>query len=177
MKYKVLIYIIILGLFYSCTTPKYYVLKNSQFANLDFDKILINYIPVADELVTESIILDSTYNLLTKKKYFALENFVKSINETETNSADLNLALTFSSISYLDYSNALISLNKINNPKYNPMKDLLNIDISYEIDRHNENFDYKKYLQKYQKLIDTYPEDIILKKIVAIRLRYLRYNY
>ncbi|MDD4972226.1 MAG: hypothetical protein PHT07_22590 [Paludibacter sp.] len=177
MKNKILLFVLILGCFYSCTPPKYYVMKYSQIKSMELDKSQVNYIPLEDELVTKSVVLDSTYSLLMNNRYMKLDNYITKLERSEVASSELYLAKTLSKISLLDYPGALKSLDKINDKRYALLKSLLTIDLKYENERLMGAFDFNKYLEKYQKLIDTHPDNMVLKKIVSIRMRYLRYNY
>jgi len=177
MKNKIIFFAIILGCFYGCTTPKYYVLKYSEFQSLDLDKSLVNYIPLEDELVTKSFVLDSAYSLLIHKKYMTLESYVRNLEETGVKSSDLYLAITLSEITQQHYSGALKRLDQINDTQYSLLKSLISIDLNYENERLEGGLNFKKFLQKYQNLIDNHPDNLVLKKIVSLRLRYLRYNY
>ena len=66
---------------------------------------------------------------------------------------------------------------KVDGKENKMLKMLLSIDLNYEIERTDAGLNFKAYLQKYQDLIDLFPDNAVLRKIVAIRLRYLRYNY
>jgi hypothetical protein len=113
MKNKIIILTIILGCLYGCITPKYYVMKYSQIQSLDLDKSLINYIPLEDELVAKSAILDSSYSLLINKKYISLERYVRNLENSGVNSSDLNMAIVLSEITEQHYFKALIRLDMI----------------------------------------------------------------
>lgn len=65
----------------------------------------------------------------------------------------------------------------INGPDYMLVKELLFIDMSYELAKQYGSKEYNSFLQDYQALIDRYPENESLKKITALRTRYIRYNY
>jgi len=177
MKNKLIFLIIISGCSFSCITPKYYVLKYSQIQSLDLDKSLVNYIPLEDELLRKSVVLDSSYSLLIHKKYMKLENYVKKTEESGVYSSDLLMAQTLSKITQQNYSGALISLERINDRRFSLLKSLLIIDLNYENERMAGVPDFKKYLLKYQDLIDTHSDNPVLKRIVSLRLRFLRYNY
>ena len=60
MRNKIILTLIILGSFYSCVTPKYTILKHSEFQSLDLDKLGLNYIPLEDEMLAKSAILSNT---------------------------------------------------------------------------------------------------------------------
>jgi len=177
MKNKIILLVIILGCCYGCITPKYYVMRYSQIQSLNLDKSLVNYIPLEDELVTKSVVLDSAYSLLMSKRYMKLENYVTNLEKSGVTSSDLYMAQTLSKITQLNYSGAQKSLEMINDKRYTLLKSLLAIDLKYENERLVGAFDFNKYLVKYQNLIDKYPDNPVLKKIVSIRMRYLRYNY
>jgi len=177
MKIKIIMTITILGCFYSCTTSKYTIMKHSQIQSQDLDNSLVNYIPLEDELVEKSAVLDSSYKLISAKKYLTLDSYVTRLQESGANSSDFYLVKTLFDITQLNYSQAQKSLAKVNDNGCKLLKNLLTIDLNYEIERTESTFNYKAYLQRYQHLIDTYPDNNVLRKIVAIRLRYLRYKY
>jgi hypothetical protein len=127
-----------------------------------------------DKDLNSSSILDSTYNLLKLKKYSKLNNYLSSI---QSDSSDYYLAQTLYRISKTKYQEAETYLGKIDDKSYTLLKQLLFIDLSYEIARINGSKDFKKFLQDYQSLIDKYPDNEQLKQIVLIRTRYIRYNY
>jgi len=177
MKIQIILTIIVLGCFYSCTTPKYTVMKHSQIEIHDLDKSLVNYIPLEDGLVEKSAVLDSSYKLIHANKFFTLESYVNKLEKSGAKSSDFYFAKTLSAITQLNYSLAQQSLANVTNNDYKLLKSLLTIDLNYEIERTGTGVNFKVYLQRYQNLIDTYPNNDLLKKIVAIRLRYLRYQY
>ena len=177
MKNKILILTLVCTLVSGCVTPKYTIMKHSQIQSLDLDNSLINYIPLEDEMTTKSALLDSSYKLISAKKYMTLESYVNKLEQSGANSTDFYLAKTLWAITIQNYPVAQKNLNNVNGAEFRLLKRLLTIDLNYEIERQNGSFNYKAYLQKYQDLIDSYPENAVLRKIVAIRLRYLRYNY
>ncbi len=177
MKNKIIISILVLGSFNSCITPKYYVLKQSQFQAMDLDKCAINYIPLEDETLAGSVILNSTYKLLTEKKYTTLEGYINKLKEAGANSSDFYLAQTLLAMTDQNYSAAQNSLKRVDDKENKLLKRLLTIDLNYETKHTEGSFNFKVYLKEYQDLIDSFPDNMALKKIVAIRLRYLRYNY
>ena len=144
---------------------------------MDLDKSELNYIPLEDEMLAKSAVLDSAYKLLSAKKYMTLEGYIKKLEESGANSSDFYLAQTFSAISSLNYPDAKLSLMNVDGKENRMLKMLLSIDLNYEIERTKAGLNFKTYLQKYQDLIDLFPDNLMLRKIVAIRLRYLRYNY
>ena len=177
MRNKLILLTLLCSILYSCTSPKYVLLINSEIQSQNLDNSLINYIPLEDELIAKSALLNYSYKLISEGKYSTLEMYVNKLEESGANSTDFYLAKTFSAIANQNYSGALKSLDKVNGNEYTLLKRLLTIDLNYETERPEGNFNFKIYLRKYQDLIDSYPGNTILRKIVAIRLRYLRYNY
>lgn len=176
IKYNLAISILILGMF-GCTPPKYIVKKQSELITLDLDNAIVNFIPIPDNELQKSNLLDSSYHLLIDKKYPKLEKYINSKESSGMDTPDLFLSKTLLSITKKEYSDAFQSLTKIHDSDYSMLKKLLILDLNYEMARMNGNFDYNIFLKDYQSLIDSYPDDLTLKKIVLIRLRYLRYNY
>lgn len=169
--------IIFLGLIFgliSCIQTKYYVKSESDLSQVDWNNNILNYIPLTDNDFKNSIILDTTYKLLYFKKYSKLNDFLNSV---QSNSNDLYLAKTLYHISKKKYQDAANNLRMINETHYILLKELLFIDLSYELAKLNGLHDFKKNLQDYQTLIDKYPDHESLKNIVALRIRYIRYNY
>lgn len=162
---------------YSCASPKYITRKQSEIVKLNLDNSIINYIPLADHDLSGSKILDSSYVLIVGKKLPRLDKYLQSVEKTGINSSDLYLSKTLLAITLKDYIAAAQSLKQTNDTDYPLLKRLLSIDLNYEIAKTNGTFKYNGFLKSYQELIDSYPDDNSLKKIVAIRLRYLRYNY
>jgi len=176
MKNIIILLSISLG-FICCTAPKYITKKQSEINKLDLDNSITNYIPIADNDLEASTVLDSTYCLLTNKKYLKLEKYINQLESSGNNSSDFYLSKTLLQITNGDYPNAVKSVRLINETDYILLKRLLSIDMNNELAKTNGVFDYNGFLKRYQDLIDSFPENESLKKIVAIRLRYLRYNY
>lgn len=141
------------------------------------DSVVTNYIPIPDLELQKSKLLDSSYHLLLQKKYSKLDKYIQSKEYDGISTPDLFLSKTLLMITKKEYPEAVKSLMKINNSDYSLLKKLLTLDLNYEISRINGNFDYTRSLRDYQSFIDSYPNDITLKKIILIRMRYLRYNY
>lgn len=173
MKKRIIILGFIIGLI-SCTQQKYIVKSDTDLHWIDLKQNMLNYIPLMDKDLNSSSILDSTYNLLKLKKYSKLNNYLSSI---QSESPDYYLAQTLYRISKTKYQEAATYLGKIDDKSYILLKQLLFIDLSYEIAKINGSKDFKKFLQDYQSLIDKYPDNEQLKQIVLIRTRYIRYNY
>jgi hypothetical protein len=173
MKKLIIILGVVLGLI-SCTQTKYIVKSDSDLSRIDLKQNILNYIPLMDKDLSSSKILDSTYNLLTLRKYSKLNNYLSSV---QSNSPDYYLAQTLYLISKTKYQDATTYLMKIDENSYTLLKQLLFIDLNYEIAKINGSKDFKKFLQNYQALIDKYSDNEQLKQIVSIRTRYIRYNY
>ncbi len=177
MKLKILTFLILIFGVYSCIAPKYFAMRTSELINMDLDNSITNYIPVSDEILKNSGILDSTLNMIINKEYHKLSKYLKSMENSGKHSPDLYLSKALFFITCQDYNNAMLSLNNLQKNEFPLLKRLLTIDITYELSRINNVSGFNNFLNDYQGLIDTYPDDITLKKIVSIRLRYLRYNY
>jgi hypothetical protein len=176
MKNGILLLLIVLASTY-CTPPKYITKKQSEIMNLDLDNSITNFIPISDEDLNKSKILDSSYNLIILKKYSILESYLRSLKTSGIITSDFYLSKTLFLITKKNYSDAVISVRKIKDSDYVLLKRLLSIDLNYEIAKDNGSFGYEQFLKSYQDLIDAYPDNASLKKIVSIRLRYIRYNY
>jgi len=170
------IYTGLIVLLISCSTPKFFVKSESDLMNVNLEQNTLNYIPLMDMELKESSILDSTYQLLTLKKYSKLNKYLSTF---ETEDSDCFLAKTFYHISKGEYKNAIDFLNRIEGNRYVVVRKLLSIDLNYEIMRHNAygTTDFKKFLKDYQQLFDHYPDKKYLRKIIALRTRSVRYNY
>ncbi len=173
MKRVVITLVLIFGLM-SCTQTKYFVKSESALSHVDWNYNLLNYIPLMDNDLKNSVVLDSTYNLLYLKKYSKLNKYLSSV---QSNGPDIYLAKTLYHISKNEYQKAVYNLRMINGPDYMLVKELLFIDMSYELAKQYGSKEYNSFLQDYQALIDRYPENESLKKITALRTRYIRYNY
>lgn len=168
---------IILGLiigFISCTQTKYFVISAKDLLRVDWENNILNYIPLMDNDLENSSILDSTYNLIVMRKYSKLNNYLTSIH-AET--SDFYLAKTLYFISKSEYLEASKNLRNISAEQFEIVKALLYVDLSYELAKQNGSKNYKKFLQDYQTVLDKYPDNESLKKIIALRTRYIRYNY
>lgn len=174
MSIKFLFLLIVLGLS-SCVSPKYITIKESELIDLDLENSIVNYIPLSDKALQASPILDSTYSLIQKKRFSKLDSYIKKLEKSGVNTSDYYLSKTLFFIAVKDYFGANAYVEKINDSDYLLLKRLLSIDIFYEIEKVNGSFSYTAYLKKYQDLTDAFPQNESLKKLVAIRLRYLRY--
>lgn len=177
MKKNYLILLILGFGLWSCTSPKYFVQKRSEISKMDLTKQLFNYIPLQDGDLAKSPILDSAFRLLNSYHYTKAKKYLTGLEKKGITSPDLLLSTTFLLISKKKYKLAALRIERVNDPDYFLIKKLLVIDLNYELARNEERVNYTSVLNDYQKLIDAYPEDDLLKKIVAIRLKYIRYNY
>jgi len=86
--------IIILGfvfVFFSSTQTKYIVKSDADLRRIDLKENMLNFIPLMEDDLNSSKILDSTYNLLNLRKYSKLNNYLSSI---PSESPDYYLAQT-----------------------------------------------------------------------------------
>lgn len=173
MKKQIIILGLALGLI-SCTQTKYFVKSENDLSKIDLEQNILNYIPLMNKDMDSSKILDSTYKLLSIKKYSKLYNY---LSKNQSDSPDYFLAKTLYHISKTEYQDAADNLRKINDGTYDLLKQLLSIDLSYELAKIKGSKDFKKFLHDYQMLIDKYPDNEQLKRIVSLRIRYIRYNY
>jgi hypothetical protein len=176
MKNKIL-FVLFAFVLFCCTPPKYIPKKQSELMVMNLDRSITNYIPIIDEDLNRSKILESTYNLIKLKQYAKLKSYINSLEKTGIHSSDFYLSRTLLLITQKNYSEAIIYAKKISDSDYISLKKLLLIDLSYEIAKDTEASDYTEFLKEYQNLIDTYPDDDELKQIVSVRLRYIRYHY
>lgn len=176
-KYTQLLLVVPLFALFNCTSSKYITQKQSEIAKLDLDQSITNFIPIADQDLSRSKILDSSYVLIVDKKLPRLDKYLRKLEKSGIHSSDFYLSKTLLAITQKDYMAAAQSLKQINDSDYPLLKWLLSIDLDYEIAKANGTFSYNEFLKSYQELIDSYPDDQSLKKIVALRMRYLRYNY
>ncbi len=167
--------VLLFGLSY-CAPPKYFAERETNIAKLEMDNNLYNFIPLTDSDLKNSSVLDSTYRLIIKRKYSFLKKYLNSLEKSGIQSSDLNLCKALHDISRRDYLLARQNIERIKNGDFTLLKRLLTIDLDYEILRINKITNYNKSLKDYQDLIDAYPDNPTLKKIVALRLRYIRYN-
>jgi hypothetical protein len=173
MKTGIMIIALIFGVA-SCTPPKYVVKTDTGLSNMDLDRSLVNYIPILDSDLASSVILSSTYSLLEMRKYEKLSRYLETV---QSDSSDYYLAKALYHISRTEYQQAVGCLNKIDDSSYHILKELLSIDVAYELSRLGGSANYRQFLQDYQLLIDNHPGNEQLKKIVSVRIRYIRYNY
>lgn len=168
---------IVLSLGLLCCTPaKYITKKQSEVSPTELENSVVNYIPLPDEWLQKSQFLDSCYVLLTEKRYHNLDKYIQSKEASGMKPSEGYLAKTLLLITKLAYPEALQNITKIEDNDFLKIRQLLTIDLNYEIARQNGNVDFKSVLNAYQTLVDSNPDDLLLKKIVSIRLRYLRYN-
>jgi hypothetical protein len=160
----------------SCTHTKYFVVRESELKNIDSENRSINYIPISETDYKNDSIISATCNFLKNEKKHELYNYLDHIDSLNKISS-YYLSYTLYYIYECEYESALLNLNKIDTIKFNSIRDLLLIDLDYEINKEIGITNFKKYLYDYQSLIDKYPENELLKKIAAIRVRYILYQY
>ncbi|HEY4788171.1 MAG TPA: hypothetical protein VIH57_19085 [Bacteroidales bacterium] len=176
INYTVLIFLMLFGLT-TCTPSKYIVAKQSEIMKMNLDRSATNYIPISDEDLTKSKILDSAYNLIIWNRFSNLKLYIKSLEASKITTSDLYLAKTLLFIIRKKYDDAMVSLGNVKESDYVLLRRLLSIDLTYETTKSDEENNYNELLKRYQDLIDANPDNVMLNKIVFIRMRYLRYNY
>jgi hypothetical protein len=169
---KYLVILMFSGILISCAHCKYFVEKEDTLSQIDWKQNVVNYIPLTNDDL-HSDVLRTTYLLLKSKQYLQLDYYLSTVQD----SSDYCLAKTFYCISKSKYEDALYFLNKINE-SHVLLKKLISIDLNYELTKlRGEYNNYTKLLRDYQNLADEYPDNDILKKIIAIRTRYIRHNF
>jgi hypothetical protein len=158
----------------SCTQTKYFVKTDTALSKMDLDNSIVNYIPIRDNELASSAILNSTYSLLEMRQYAKLRRYLATI---QTDSPDYYLARTLYHIAKTEYQEAADFLSKVNESSYHLLKQLLFIDVNYELARLGGSVNYRQFLRDYQSLIDNHRGNEQLRKIISIRIRYIRYNY
>lgn len=175
MRNTIIIIGLILGLT-SCTHTKYIVKSEKDLSQVNWENNILNYIPITDDDLNSSSLLDTTYRLIILKKYSKLNKYLSSPT-IKSNTSDFYLAKTLYLISKSEYQEAYVNLTNIDDNNYELIHDLLSIDLSYELTRLNGAENYNKFLKDYQALIDKYNDNELLKNIISLRTRYIRYNY
>lgn len=89
---------VLLFALYNCTSPKYITQKQSEIAKLDLDQSITNFIPIADQDLSGSKILDSSYVLIVGKKLPRLDKYLHSLEKSGIHSSDLFLSKTLLAI-------------------------------------------------------------------------------
>jgi hypothetical protein len=166
-------YIIILGfisVLTSCAPSKYFVEAEEILAEIDWTQNLLNYIPLTNDDL-QSDILNTTYSLLKSKKHSQLKRYLSTVQD----SSDYCLAKTLYCISKANYVDAVYYFNQADDA-HALLKKLIYIDLNYELARDTGKHDYNMFLQQYQNLTDEYPDNALLKKIITLRMRYIRYK-
>ncbi len=162
----------------SCSTsPKYIVQKRSEIRQGALDSFSVNYLPINDADLQNSKILDSVYSLLIIGKYNMAYDYIVAADSLTMITSGWKMAKVLYWTTIGDYERATMKLKRIDDSAYPVLKRLLLIDLAYEQQLSFGRQKYKEFLADYQALIDAYPDDELLKKIIFIRSRYLRYNY
>jgi len=174
MKNRLLLLILLTMV--SCIHTKYFVFTENELNNINLGKCLINIIPISKIDYQKDSIVFRTCNFLSEKNASGLRKYLNNISDTKSKSS-YYLSNSLYYINRCEYKSAMENLQKIDTTDFKPIRELLLIDVTYEINKEIGVLDYKKYLNDYQSLIDKYQDNEQLKKIVAIRIRYLRYNY
>jgi hypothetical protein len=173
--------ILILSLIFAvsaCKTPvpKYIISSSAQ--KIDFnDGALPNaYIVLNQDLVAGSPIIANTIAMMDNNKLKPLKKYLDSIENSDKANQSMLFAKTLYLTKICDYENALLYASKVNAPEYLIYKELLLIDLNYEVESLKGVADIAKYIEKYQTLFDKNINNEILKNIIKSRVILLRYN-
>lgn len=170
------IILLLLLLIIGCTPTKYSILIDNELDNIDFSNYLLKIIPISALDYQNDNLVNKTYFYLKSNQNSELRDYLDNI-ETRDIGSSYYFANSLYFISKSKYKDALANLQKIDTTKFNPIRELLIVDLNYEINYELGLKDFKRYLNEYQTLIDKYPDNNLLKKIIGIRLRFIRYNY
>ncbi|MCG8412145.1 MAG: hypothetical protein MI739_12770 [Bacteroidales bacterium] len=173
MKKTGIILSLVLGLT-SCIQTKYFVKSEKDLSLINWECNILNFLPIKNSDLENSPVLKTSYDLIVSKQYSKLNEYLSSI---QTKNSEFYLCKTLYYISKTKYNEAFINLKKIDETSYSLIRDLLFVDLNYELEKQYNSENYNKHLQDYQKIIDKYPDNEYLKKIIALRVRYIRYNY
>ncbi len=171
---KITTIVIFIFVLTSCVQPKYFVKTERDLLKIDWNQNHLNYIPLSENYLNKSTVLNTTYNLISLKKLSKLKKYLSSVNERKS---DFYLANALYYISILKYKEAANNLTNVESEKFKLIKDLLFIDLSYELAKQNGTKNFKYFIKKYQKVMDKYPDSKYLKNIIKLRIKYVRYNY
>lgn len=186
MKY-LLLYIITFSALCSCSSVK----KKYNFTSVSFfeDKKteLYNYIDESEknlalytvfpEITKDNYpLLWNSLDLQNQKKINEIKTLLLSVNEQKQKSVDYKLSLVVLLISELKYQKALEALDEIENDKFNPIIELLIIDMEYELNKNKEGYLSRNTISDYQDLFDKYSDNKLLEEMIKSRIRNLRYK-
>ncbi|MCZ8353134.1 MAG: hypothetical protein O9340_00255 [Cyclobacteriaceae bacterium] len=166
---------ILFFLSFSCvpTEYKYFVRTYNELQNINWERNILNYLPLSDDIVYESTVIRRTVSLLQTQSFSKLKVYLSQQQEKDS---DFYFAQTLYLMAKADYSNAWLSLEAVDKNKYEPIQSLISIDLTYELNKKRGFNDYVRILDSYQTLLDNYPNDNALRNIIALRTRYIRYN-
>lgn len=176
MKNKILVLIIAI-FFVGCmpTVCKYPLAANSGIIE-QLNQKNFRFTPISPEILRNNKILETTYYFLSASKRGKVSGFLSGIEDAKKD-ASFYMATAWYCIYNNQYNLAMLNLKKVDNEELKQLKDLLVLDLKYEIQKQMGLYNYKTFLLEYQKLIDKYPEDELLRRTAATRIRFIRYNY
>ncbi len=174
IKMRLLPIILCLILVSSCSQTYYYLKTDFELSEIIWKTNTKNYIPILKSELDKSVVLATTHRFLKQQELFKLKQY---LNSNSSDNSDVILAKTMYHIYKCNYSEAQHALSEIKDGKYPQIKQLLNIDLEYEISRTNDSVNFQQTLQKYQYLLDSNPNNNLLKNLLLTRIRYIRYNY
>ena len=116
-------------------------------------------------------VMKTTIELIRKRKYIKLKRYLKN---TDKNNFYLPLANGLLSFYKNNFYGAIDYLNENQLAEIQHIVDLLIIDCEYE-DIYSR-FTYIDYLEKYQKILDTYTLDDNFIKLINYKMKLIRYG-
>lgn len=153
--------------------PKYFVVHEFELIDVNWAKSTTNYIPIMNEEYMSSPILQSTHTFLIEQNYSGLRRFLASQSEY---TPDYYLAKTLYHISKKQYPEASSSIKLVGKENFSSLRELIELDLAYEMAESHERNNYMKFLNDYQQLLDRYHENEILRNTITLRVRHIRYN-
>lgn len=150
-----------------------------KYSELKLDQLEVShtmYFPVSTTDLEESHILDTTHQFLNLSKEYKLNRYLRSLEKNGINSSDLFIATAILNIHKGAYIESKHALSRVNDDKFDVLKQLLEVDIDREINMIDSRPNFETYLKRYQAIVDNNPGNFILKKIIDVRIRFLRYD-
>lgn len=184
---KILLLFFIFGIT-GCSTPKYYLTTNPEMINSYHTQKTGDgplFGPSETYHVQNKIILipaehaagqvmKNTIHLIQEKKYSQLEKYLTTADKEDIH---LPIAKGLLKIYRKSYTAALVDLKNNKLPELQFLVDLLMVDCEYEITLGNTyELNYYVFLEKYQKILDTYQLSDFYKKIINNRIKFIRYK-
>ena len=156
--------LIVIMLLTSCSPSIYYVATDSDFEQVQYQPVKKKIIYLSQEMAPLDR-LDSTANLINKKKWKKFDHGVRAFSEKDQ--------LFLRSVKYLieeNYTASFNALDSLNDYGHDCQVALLKTDCLYEL--HVDSVDLKS---QYQQALNC-AETEVIKSIIKTRYRFLRYD-